>query len=262
MKKTILITGATDGIGLLAAKKLSSLDSQILIHGRNKDKLISISKQLNNADLYVADFSNMEAVVKMSETILLEHKCIDVLINNAGILKTNNTKTIQNRDIRFDVNTLAPYILTNNLLPIIPNTGRVLNISSAAQSPIDITSMSCFTQMDDMTAYAQSKLAITIWTKEMARKHPTGPVFISINPGSLLATKMVKEGFGIEGKNINIGADILVKAAIDDEFLNNSGGYYNNDIGSFSSPHQLANDKSYCEKLMAKIYLITKEHIN
>jgi len=95
----------------------------------------------------------------------------------------------------------------------------------------------------------------------MARKHPTGPVFISINPGSLLATKMVKEGFGIEGKNINIGADILVKAAIDDEFLNNSGGYYNNDIGSFSSPHQLANDKSYCEKLMAEIYLITKEHI-
>ena len=141
MKKTILITGATDGIGLLAAKKLSSLDNQILVHGRNKDKLISISKQLNNADLYVADFSNMEAVVKMSETILLEHKCIDVLINNAGILKTNNTKTIQNRDIRFDVNTLAPYILTNNLLPIIPNTGRVLNISSAAQSPIDITSM-------------------------------------------------------------------------------------------------------------------------
>ena len=66
MKKTILITGATDGIGLLAAKKLSSLDNQILIHGRNKDKLISISKQLNNADLYVADFSNMEAVVKMS----------------------------------------------------------------------------------------------------------------------------------------------------------------------------------------------------
>jgi NAD(P)-dependent dehydrogenase (short-subunit alcohol dehydrogenase family) len=115
--------------------------------------------------------------------------------------------------------------------------------------------------MDDMTAYAQSKLAITIWTKEMARKHATGPVFISINPGSLLATKMVKEGFGIEGKNINIGADILVKAAIDDEFLNNSGGYYNNDIGSFSSPHQLANDKSYCEKLMAEIYLITKEHI-
>ena len=52
-----------------------------------------------------------------------------------------------------------------------------------------------------------------------------------------------------------------VKAAIDDEFLNNSGGYYNNDIGSFSSPHQLANDQLYCEKLMAEIYLITKEHI-
>ena len=261
MKKTILITGATDGLGLLATKKLNSLDNQILIHGRNKEKLISISKELKNASIYVADLSNMEAVVKMSETLLLEHKSIDVVINNAGILKTTNTKTIQNRDIRFDVNTLAPFILTNKILPIIPNTGRILNISSAAQSPIDIASMTRFTQMDNMTAYAQSKLAITIWSQEMARKYPNGPIFISINPGSLLATKMVKEGFGIEGKNINIGADILAKAAMDDEFLNNSGAYYDNDIKSFSNPHPLANDKSYCDKLMAEIYLITKEYI-
>ena len=261
MKKTILITGATNGIGLLAAKKLNLLDNKILIHGRNKEKLISISKELNNAAVYVADLSNMEAVVKMSETLLLEHKTIDIVINNAGILKTNNTKTVHNRDIRFDVNTLAPFIITNNLLPIIPNTGRVINISSAAQSPINITSMSSFTQMDDMTAYAQSKLAITIWSQEMARKQPNGPIFISINPGSLLATKMVKEGFGIEGKNINIGADIIVKAAMDDKFLNNSGAYYDNDIKSFSNPHPLADDKSYCDKLMAEIYLITKEYI-
>ena len=261
MKKTILITGATDGIGLLAAKKLSLLGNQILIHGRDKDKLISISKELNNVAVYVADFSNMKAVVKMSETLLQEHKCIDVVINNAGILKTTNTKTIQNRDIRFDVNALAPFILTNKLLPIIPNTGRILNISSAAQSPIDIASMISFTQMDNMNAYSQSKLAITIWSQEMARKYPAGPIFISINPGSLLATKMVKEGFGIEGKNIDIGADILVKAAMDDEFLNHSGAYYDNDIKSFSNPHQLVNDKSYCEKLMAEIYSITNDHI-
>ena len=261
MNKTILITGSTDGIGLLTAKKLSILGNKILLHGRNKNKLIAISKMLNNAPIYEADFSDMAAVEDMSQKILLKNKSIDVLINNAGILKTPNTKTIQNRDIRFDVNTLAPYILTNNLLPIIPKTGMILNLSSAAQASFNISSMSLFVQMESMTAYSQSKLAITIWSQEMARKHPLGPAFISINPGSLLATKMVKEGFGIEGKNINIGADILVKAATDKTFFSYSGAYYDNDIREFSSPHQLADNRSFCNNLMEKINSITQKYI-
>ena len=105
--------------------------------------------------------------------------------------------------------------------------------------------------MDSMIAYSQSKLAIIIWSQEMARKHPSGPAFISINPGSLLATKMVKEGFGIEGKNINIGADILVKAATDKTFLSYSGKYYDNDIRKFSLPHQLASDQLFCNYFQA-----------
>ena len=147
MKKTILITGSTDGIGLLTAKKLSMLGNKILLHGRNKNKLIAISKMLNNAPIYEADFSDMAAVEEMSQKILLKNKSIDVLINNAGILKTSNTKTIQNRDIRFDVNTLAPYILTNNLLPIIPKTGLILNLSSGAQASCNISSMCFFVKM-------------------------------------------------------------------------------------------------------------------
>ena len=150
MNKTILITGSTNGIGLLTAKKLSMLGNKILLHGRNKNKLIAISKMLNNAPIYEADFSDMAAVEDMSQTILLKNKSIDVLINNAGILKTPNTKTIQNRDIRFDVNTLAPYILTNNLLPIIPTTGLILNLSSAAQASFNISSMSFFVQMESI----------------------------------------------------------------------------------------------------------------
>ena len=98
MSKTILITGSTDGIGLLTAKKLSMLGNKILLHGRNKNKLMAISKMLNNAPIYEADFSDMAAVEDMSQTIVLKNKSIDVLINNAGILKTPNIKTIQNRD--------------------------------------------------------------------------------------------------------------------------------------------------------------------
>ena len=96
MKKNILITGSTDGIGLLAAKKLSLLGNKILLHGRNKEKLLAISKELNNAPIYEADFTDMAAVEDMSRIILVKHKSIDVLINNAGVLNTLNTKTIQN----------------------------------------------------------------------------------------------------------------------------------------------------------------------
>ena len=72
---------------------------------------------------------------------------------------------------------------------------------------------------------------------------------------------MVKEGFGIEGKNINIGANILVKAATDKTFFSYSGGYYDNDIRQFSSPHQLVDNRLFCNNLMDKINSITQKHI-
>ena len=69
---------------------------------------------------------------------------------------------------------------------------------------------------------AHECLVITIWFAELAREYSKGPAIISINPGSLLATKMVKEGFGIDGKDLNIGADILVRAVAEDKFARSS----------------------------------------
>ena len=262
MKKTILITGATDGIGLLAANKLSQAGHQVLVHGRHQARLSEVSEQLGGAVSYLADLSDMDAVVQMARAVLSAHERIDVLINNAGILKTHQTKTVAGRDIRFDVNTLAPYILTRSLLPVIPQTGRVLNLSSAAQAPVDIAAMTEFVPMEDMAAYAQSKLAITIWSAALAREHPEGPAFISINPGSLLATKMVKEGFGIDGKDLNIGADILVRAATEDEFARASGMYFDNDAGVFASPHQAAGNQGHCDDVMAALSSLAAAHIS
>ena len=249
-QKTILITGATDGIGLLTARKLLDAGHHILLHGRNQAKLAHAASQLGDAPTYQADFSRMDEVTAMATTILAEHKKLDVLINNAGILKSPDTQTVAGRDIRFDVNTLAPFILTKMLLPILPKDGRVVNLSSAAQAPVDPAAMMNFQPMDDMAAYAQSKLAITIWTAELARKMPTGPVFVSVNPGSLLASKMVKEGFGIEGNDLNIGADILQKAALSDDFATATGAYFDNDRGTFSNPHHAADDPDHVKAVM------------
>lgn len=87
-----------------------------------------------------------------------------------------------------------------------------------------------------MDAYAQSKLAITMWSRELANK-PDAPIIIAVNPGSMLGSKMVKEGFGVAGGDLGIGADILSRAALDDEFTEASGQYFDNDSGRFASPH-------------------------
>ena len=208
-----------------------------------------------------AGYSSATGVGPLADAVRAQHDTLDVLINNAGILKTGDVETEAGRDIRFDVNTLAPYILTRRLLPIIHKDGRVVNLSSAAQAPVDPIAMSTFRPMTDMDAYAQSKLAITIWSAELARVLPDGPVFVAVNPGSLLASKMVKEGFGIDGNDLNIGADILIRASLSPEFAEATGRYFDNDSGAFAEPNQAAASLGHVTAVMDMIGKLTEPHI-
>lgn len=235
MTKTILITGSTDGIGLLTAKTLAAADHTVILHGRSAEKL-DAAAELVGGDVvtYVADLSSLPATAQMAEAVATNHDRIDVLINNAGVFKTSSPTLPNGHDIRFVVNTLAPHVLTVALLPLLRKNGRVISLSSAAQAAVDLTALSGETRLDDMGAYAQSKRAVTLWSADMAAKHPNGPVFVAVNPGSLLASKMVKEGFGVAGKDLQIGADILCRLALDDEFAGASGRYWDNDAGDFA----------------------------
>ncbi|MFG6594262.1 SDR family NAD(P)-dependent oxidoreductase [Sulfitobacter sp. 1A13368] len=254
MTKTILITGATDGIGLLTAKKLSAQGHSVLLHGRSAEKLSAAAAEVGgNPQTYRADLSRLEEVVTLAEALRIDHSQIDVVINNAGVLKLPEPRTEAGLDARFVVNTLAPYLLVQLLLPVLPKAGRVVNLSSAAQAPVEVAALRGEVTLDDMAAYAQSKLAITIWTQEMARAHQDGPLFIAVNPGSLLASKMVKEGFGVAGNDLSIGADILARAALSDEFAGASGAYFDNDMGGFNEPHSAAKDPDHVAAVMAAI---------
>ena len=245
MKKKILITGATDGIGLETAKRLHSEGHTLLLHGRNPEKLAAAERQLtdgNGAGLiytYMADLARLAEVRQLAETLSQAHDQLDVIINNAGVLRAPDTVTRDGLDVRFAVNTVAPYLLTKSLLPVLAPAARVVNLSSAAQSPVEFDALRGKKRfMDDMAAYAQSKLALTMWTKAMAEADTSGDrVFVAVNPGSLLGSKMVKEGFGIAGKSLSIGADVLARAALSEEFANASGQYFDNDEGRFRSPH-------------------------
>ena len=254
MSKTILITGATDGIGLEAAKLLAAEGHQVLLHGRSAAKLEAAKAQLaGGSETYLADLSDLTAVDKLANEIAEKHDHLDVLINNAGVLKAPQTITTDGHDIRFMVNTHAPYLLAKRLLPLMDGAGRIVNLSSAAQAPVNLDALAGKARLVDMEAYSQSKLAITMWSRIMAEDLAEGPLVVSVNPGSLLATNMVKDGFGIAGNDIGIGSGILHRAALSDEFEGKLGAYFDNDSGDFGPPHPDAMDDMKAKAVVAGI---------
>ena len=260
MQKTILITGSTDGIGLEAARMLVSQGHTVLLHGRNPAKLETVRETLSavpgagSVEGYLADLSRMGDVEAFAEAVAKKNAQLDVLINNAGIYKSPDTVTQDGIDVRFAVNTIAPYLLTRRLLPLLGASGRVINVSSAAQAPVDPEALAGRLKLTDMAAYAQSKLALTMWSRTMALSlKGDGPTIVALNPGSLLGSKMVKEGFGVAGGDIRIGAEILTRAALADDFATASGRYFDNDAGQFGSPHPDALDPRKSEEAVRGI---------
>lgn len=244
MKKTILITGSTDGIGKLTAIKLAKDGHHVYIHGRNSEKLnlvIKEIKELSNNDFvdgFMADLSDLEGVKALAAAISEELPKLDVLINNAGVYKSKIDKTTKGLDIRFVVNYLAPYTLTNMLLPLLKKSdkNRIINLSSAAQSSVSIDGLLGKRQVFENEAYAQSKLALTMWSFYLANSDRDIQV-IAVNPGSLLNTNMVKEAFGHHWSSADKGASILYNLALSEEFNGISGQYFNNDKGGFGKAH-------------------------
>ena len=266
MQKTILITGATDGIGLETSKALVGLGHKLLLHGRNPAKLEAVSKAISShttgadTEFYVADLSDLAEVKALAKAVAEKYEALDVLINNAGVFRTPEPVLENGLDVRFAVNTIAPYLLTQRLLPMLGTSGRVVNLSSAAQSPVDLDALAGKRRLGEMPAYAQSKLALTMWSFELARKlGKKGPAIIAVNPGSMLGSKMVKEAYGVAGGDLRIGAEILCRAALSDEFAAASGQYFDNDIGQFASPHPDARNTQKCEAVVRVIEAVLAE---
>lgn len=257
---TILITGSTDGIGKLAATQLAQSGHRVYLHGRNAEKLqtviTEIKEQTGNAQIdgFVADFSDMVAVQRMADEVAEQLPKLDVLINNAGIYKTSASKMPAGLDIRFAVNYFAPYLLTHALLPNLEKKAttttqkpRIINLSSAAQAPVDLDALAGNTTLPENAAYAQSKLALTMWNMALAAQEPNTSV-IAVNPGSLLNTNMVKEAFGQHWASADKGASLLHDLAVSPDFAGITGKYFDNDKGqgeqrgSFGQAHADAYD--------------------
>ncbi|WP_201608613.1 SDR family NAD(P)-dependent oxidoreductase [Psychrobacter okhotskensis] len=279
MTKTILITGSTDGIGKLAALKLAEAGHQVYLHGRDADKLNSVIAEVkavatgaavDNIDGFVADFSDLNAVRHMAVEVSEKLSKLDVLINNAGIYTTASAMTKDGLDIRFVVNYLAPYELTNALLPLLKksNKARIVNLSSAAQAPISYKVFAGNEHLNDKEAYAQSKLALTMWSMDLADTVASDNInVIAVNPGSLLNTKMVDAAYGKYWSSADKGANILTELAVSDEFADDTGKYFDNDIkdgaygdarGEFGQPHADALNKEAITALKRQTQAVLK----
>ncbi|WP_282123396.1 SDR family NAD(P)-dependent oxidoreductase [Algibacter mikhailovii] len=257
MNKTILITGSTDGIGKLTALKLAQDGHTIFIHGRNASKVNAVVTEIKNKSKnsniigLVADFSNLETVLKMANEVKEKCSKLDILINNAGVFKSTENLGYHGFDIRFVVNYLAPFILTKALIPVLQkgyNT-RIINLSSAAQTSVSDATLAGNSIHDASTCYAQSKLAITMWSFYLAKQEPTITV-IAVNPGSLLNTKMANEAYGQHWSPAEKGVNILYDLASQKEHGSDSGKYFDNDRGVFAKAHPDAYNKDKIEALI------------
>jgi NAD(P)-dependent dehydrogenase (short-subunit alcohol dehydrogenase family) len=198
--KTILITGASDGIGKETAKALARQGHRIILHGRNKQKTETALEEIKretgnqNIDMYVADFLSLAEVKKFADTIKQKYQHLDVLINNAGAqFGDKRETTTEGHEKTMVINLFAPFLLTVILLDLLKKSksARVVTVSSASHSMGGKPDLNDIELMNNYTmtkAYGFSKLYV-IWVmqhfvSEMKKAGINNITFNSVHPGS------------------------------------------------------------------------------
>ncbi len=241
-EQTILVTGATDGLGKALAAELASRGAMVLVHGRSERRLIDTLRELQErtADgklaTYLADFSSLDDVRRLAADVERDHERLDVLVNNAGIGggsgDRHREESKDGYELRFAVNYLAPFLVTNLVLPLLERSApaRIVNVTSVGQAPIDFDDVMLAHGYEAFRAYRQSKLAQIMFTFELAgRLRASGEQGLTVNavhPASLMPTKMVYETFGYTTSTIEDGVRATLRLVTSPELEGTSGRYF------------------------------------
>ncbi len=191
----MLVTGATSGVGEALVPALAERGASVLVHGRDAARVAELASTLPGATGFVADLASLAEVARFAEEVCAAGP-LEVLVNNAGVGFGSDRKrrevSADGYELRFAVNYLAPFLLTELLGAQGLPSRAVVNLSSAGQAPIDRADLMSERNYDGTLAYRRSKLALIADTFQRAAQG--GPrTFLTLHPGTFLATKMVRE---------------------------------------------------------------------
>jgi NAD(P)-dependent dehydrogenase (short-subunit alcohol dehydrogenase family) len=265
--KTILVTGSTDGVGRVVAKRLAAEGANVLIHGRSQQRAEKVLREIcgaraepkkGMATFYQADFASLAEVRGLAEAVLRDRDRIDCLVNNAGIGsgpdKNHRQLSEDGYELRFAVNYLAGFLLTCLLLPRLIESApaRIVNVSSLGQQAIDFGDVMLAKGYDGARAYCQSKLAQIMFTIDLS--HELDPKRVTANalhPATYMNTTMVRESGNAPVSSVEEGADAILQQIVSEELAGKSGLFFNGQRQS------RAIEQAYDEEARAKLKAIS-----
>src|SRR5215217_8977279 len=206
-KRVCLITGATSGIGKATAMGLANMGASVVMVARDRSRgeaaLAEIKEGSANAsvDLMLTDLSSQEDIRRLADEFKDAYPRLDVLVNNAGVIRSKRVTSADGIEMTFAVNHLAYFLLTNLLLDLLKASApsRIVNVSSAEQrnGTIDFDDLQAEKGYKTAKAYGQSKLANILFTYELARRlEGTGVSANCLHPGAGVRTNL---GSGVSG---------------------------------------------------------------
>jgi NAD(P)-dependent dehydrogenase (short-subunit alcohol dehydrogenase family) len=266
--KRVLITGATSGIGLEAARNLARQGAKVVMVGRDAAKTARCLEQVraaapgSEATSLLCDFSRQDDVRRFAEEVLRRFDRIDVLVNNAGTVLNERTMTKEGIETTFAVNHLGYFLLTQLLLDRIVQSApaRIVNVASAAHryATLDFDDLSFERGYRGVRAYARSKLANVLFTRVLARKLAgTGVTANCLHPGAVAtaiwsgAPPWMRPIIWLIGKFTFISAEQggrhIVELVTSPELSDTTGQYF--EEGKLVEPSRLARDESVGQRL-------------
>jgi NAD(P)-dependent dehydrogenase (short-subunit alcohol dehydrogenase family) len=239
-QQTILITGATDGLGRHLAEHLARSGARLLLHGRDPkrgaDTVRAIHAATGNARLEFvqADFASLDEVRAMAARLAAELPRLDALVNNAGVGSGGRgagprALSRDGIELRFAVNYLAPFVLTRALLALLERSApaRIVNVASAGQQALDFDDLMLERGYSGWRAYCQSKLAQILFTFDLADEMRGKGVTVNcLHPSSLMPTKMVLQAYGYTLSTIEQGVEATARLVADPALDAVTGRYF------------------------------------